>query len=111
MPLPAYTTICFRISNLQFFPGIQAVVMDWMQAKLKNLNSFEKVCALTLDEVQISKAYQYDPGLKQFVGYISKEFDGRDTLEAASHVLCFTVKGVALHWKQIVGKILLFHSK
>ena len=61
MLLPAYTTICSRISNLQFFSCIQAV-MDWMQARLKNLNSFEKVCALALDEVQIVKAYQYGSG-------------------------------------------------
>ena len=82
-----------------------------MQAKLRNLNSFEKACALALNEVPSSKAYQYDPGLKQFVGYISEKFDCRDTLKVASHVPCFIVKGVTLHWKQIVGKILLFHCK
>ena len=85
-------------------PGLQTMAMDWMKIKLQNTNPHERMCSLVLDEIQISKAIQYDPGLKQFVGYINEEFDLAKCDEAACHVLCFMLKGITLKWKQVVGK-------
>ena len=104
MPLPAYRTICNHIALVQMKPGLQTMAMDWMEVKLNKTNSCERMCSLVLDEVQIAKSIQYDPGLKQFVGYISDEFNPAKPDEAACHVLCFMVKGITLKWKQIVGR-------
>ena len=81
------------------------MVLDWIKAKLQQLNAHETYCSLVLDEVQISKALQYDPSLNQFVGFVSKEFDSGKTEEMASLVLCFMAKGITLHWKQVIGTV------
>ena len=79
--------------------------MELMKTLLTSMTSYEKLCTLVLDEVQISKALQYDPGLRQFVGNVSKEFVMTNSAEAACHVLCFMAKGITLHWKQIIGRL------
>ena len=104
MPLPTFRMICNRIASVQMKPGLQTMAMDWMEIKLKNTNLYERMCTLVLDEVQISKSIQYDPGLKQFVGYINNEFNPAKCDEAACHVLCYMVKEITLKWKEVVGK-------
>ena len=88
------------------FPGPQLLIMDWMKHKMQTKSNHKTLCSLALDEVQISKAIQYDPSLKQFVGFINEEFT-TPTMgnTAASHVLCFMAKGITLHWKQLIGVI------
>ena len=79
------------------------MTLVWMDCKTENMESHEKLCCLALGEVQISKCVQYDSGLKQFVGFISEEFNGKDSSAEAFHVLCYLAKGITSHWKQIVG--------
>ena len=86
------------------FPGPQLLIIDWMKHKIQTKSNHETLCSLALDEVKISKAIQYDPSLKQFVGFINEEFTTPTICNtAASHVLFFMVKGITLHWKQLEG--------
>ena len=41
-------------------PGQQLLVMDWMKHKMQTKSNHETFCSLALDEVQISKAIQYN---------------------------------------------------
>ena len=85
-PLPAYRTICSRISNLRMYPGLQVMTLDWMDCKTQNMESHEKLCCFALDEVQISKCVQYDSGLKQFGGYLKNSMEKILQLKL---VMCF----------------------
>lgn len=101
-PLPSYRTLCNRVMNLQLQPGIQSMILDWMEMKMVDLHPQEKLCSLLLDEVQTGKSVEYDPSLKRFVGYISPEF-ATPSDNIASHVLCYMVKGMTTKWKQLVA--------
>ena len=81
------------------------MIVDWMEAKMKNIAAHERICSLFLDEVQISTAIQYDSGLKKFIEMIDDEFHPSSSTAPANHVLCFMAKGITLHWKQVVGKV------
>ena len=85
------------------YPGLQVITLDRLGCKTQNMESHEKLCCLALDEVQILKCVQYDSGLKQFIGFIPEEFNGKDSSAEACHVLCYLAKGITSHWKQIVG--------
>lgn len=101
LPLPSYRTLCSRVVNLELRPGIQKMILDWMETKLVGLHPHERSCSLLVDEVQISKAVEYDVSLKKFVGYVSQSFPTSD--EVASHVLCFMAKGITTKWKQVLA--------
>ena len=96
------------MSNVELRPGMQLMVLDWNETKMKNMVGHEKLCTLVLDEVQICQAIQYDPGLKQFVGHINEAFQPKFSTEAACHILCYMAKGITFHWKQIVGALYIF---
>ena len=36
-PLPSYSTLCSRVSKLEMQPGVQLMIIDWMEAKMKNM--------------------------------------------------------------------------
>ena len=50
------------------------MIVDWMEAKMKNMATHERICSLVLDEVQISTGIQYDSGFKKFIGMIDDKF-------------------------------------
>nr|XP_039274098.1 uncharacterized protein LOC120348054 [Styela clava] len=104
-PLPSYRTLCRRIVSLDFAPGIQHTVLEWMQFKGVNMTATEKLCSLMLDEIQIAKAVDFDPGLHRLIGYISSEFSTAKEPDSnvASHIICFMVKGITTKWKQLIA--------
>ena len=70
-PLPAYRTLCNRITHAQFKPGIQSDVIKWLYYKLITMRDNEKECSLMLDEMQVRKSLEYDNGLCSFIGCVT----------------------------------------
>ena len=70
-PLPSYTTLCNRVENAQFRPGIHHDVLEWLKVKVESLPSMGKDCILAIDEMQVQPTVQYDKGniLYTFVKY------------------------------------------
>ena len=109
-PLPSYRTLCDRIQQAPFQPGIQADVINWMQCKLQSTAVQERDCVLMLDEMAIRKCLEYDNGLRSFVGHISKEVhrptrdkSSDSSLLLASHALVVMIRGLSTNWKQVVA--------
>ena len=107
-PLPAYRTLCNRITHAQFKPGIQSDVIKWLYYKLITMRDNEKECSLMLDEMQVRKSLEYDKGLCSFIGCVtdvvsSVKATQSSEINLASHVLVFMVRGVTTKWKQVVA--------
>jgi hypothetical protein len=62
-PLPSYRTLCDRIQQAPFQPGIQTNVVKWMQCKLQSSAVQERDCVLMLDEMAVRKYLEYDKGI------------------------------------------------
>jgi len=52
-PLPSYRTLCDRIQQAPFRPGIQADIIEWLQYKLQSSAVQERDCVLMLDEMSV----------------------------------------------------------
>jgi hypothetical protein len=116
-PLPSYRTLCDRIQQAPFQPGIQIDVVKWMQCKLQLSAVQERDFVLMLDEMAVRKYLEYDKGLRSFIGNISDEFckgDGKtssnNTVALASHALVFMIRGLTTNWKQVVAYYLTGNS-
>ena len=58
---------------------------------------------LSLDEMQLRPYVEYDKGLKRYVGFVNATLNNTDELEMATHALVFVVRGLTMHWKQVVA--------
>ena len=61
-PLPAYRTLCEKVENAQFHPGVQHDVFQWLKVKIDALPAMGKDCVLALDEIQLRQTIEYDRG-------------------------------------------------
>ena len=62
-PLPSYRTLCERVEQAQFEPGIQHNVLEWMQVKVDSCGRNEaKDCVIALDEMQLQPTVEFDRG-------------------------------------------------
>lgn len=62
-PVPAYRTLCHRIVNAEFRPGIQSDVFDWLRVKMSHQPESFKDCSVALDEMQLRPCIEYDKGM------------------------------------------------
>ena len=61
-PIPAYRTLCERVEQAQFRPGIQTDVLEWLRVKIATQHQAFKDCSLALDEMQLRPCIEYDKG-------------------------------------------------
>ena len=62
-PVPAYRTLCERVENASFRPGLQHDVMEWLQVKISSApDSKFQDCSLAMDEMQLRPCIEYDKG-------------------------------------------------
>ena len=61
-PIPAYRTLCERVEQAQFRPGIQVDVLDWLLVKIAAQPQAFKDCSLALDEMALRPCIEYDKG-------------------------------------------------
>lgn len=72
-PLPPYRSLCRRIQNAPFTPGIQHDVLQWLRLKMSNAKESERLCVLLIDEMQLKNRVEFDRGLRQLIEYVSPE--------------------------------------
>ena len=107
-PFPSYRTLCRKIQNLPFAPGIQYDVLGLLKQKMRGREEHEKLCALLVDEMQLKRRVEYDKSTKQMVGYVSPEtlpggVDNSEERQLAVHALVFMLRGLTVAWKQTVA--------
>jgi len=92
-PLPSYRTISKRVQVLEMRAGLDTSLLDLLKLKTQDMSPRERDCVLILDEVQLLKKVEYDVGLKQMSGYVSREFlsNPNEANQLASHALVMCV--------------------
>jgi hypothetical protein len=105
-PLPSYRTLCDRVQHSSFLPGIQNDVLQWLQCKLQPMALQEKDCVLMLDEMAVRRCFEYDKGIRCFVGQVSMDvLNSANCKEVtlASNALVFMIRGLTTNWKQVIA--------
>ena len=101
-PLPCISTLQKRTAHLKFEPGIFDDVIEMMGEKLSNRSDFEKVYALSLDEISLKSGSEMIYDIK------TDKYQGKATLPGhdgpASKALVFQIASIGgPRIKQVVG--------
>ena len=107
-PFPSYRTLCRKLHNLPFSPGVQYDVLELLKKKMSAREEHEKLCAMVVDEMQLKPRIEYDKSLKLMVGYVLPEImpagvDSSEEKLLAVHALVFMLRGLTVPWKQTVA--------
>ena len=84
---------------IRFEPGVLTEVFDLLKHKVESMNTYEKLCTVTLDEMKIKEGYGYCPKTGHCYGKVNLPNHEGD----ATHALVFMMGGISTHWKQAVG--------
>ena len=98
-PLPGIRTLQRQMAKFNFEPGVLHQVVEALSAKVTCMEEEEKFCCITLDEMSISSAIEYDSSIGQIIGNVNLPHHAGQ----ATHGLVFMLAGISSRWKQIVA--------
>lgn len=84
---PAVSTLRSWLKQIKIAPGILKPVLNII--KLKDMNTMQKVCILSFDEMKLRKVYLYDKA-------------NDETLKPYSYVQVVMLRGLFSNWKQVI---------
>lgn len=107
-PLPSYRTLCRRIEQKTFEPGLHNEIISFVGSRIRLEPEPSRLCVLIIDEMQLRPKLEFDKGLKRYVGTVSPEIARHETEQQslATHALAFLVRGLTVNWKQTVAYLL-----
>ena len=98
-PLPALRTLRKHMQHVKIDSGILHEVFSWMKTKCQQMNRHERVCCLSIDEMSIKPATEYDLRTCTIEGRANLPNHTGD----ATHAMVFQLCGLATRWKQVVA--------
>jgi hypothetical protein len=98
-PLPSATSLGRRVQKIPLAPGINTFIIDKMREKGIKMNKIHKICNLSLDEMELKEALEYDKGQQSIIGYCTMG----DTEVRSNKLLALVARGITLKWKQVIG--------
>jgi DNA transposase THAP9 len=97
--LPSTRTLQQSIQHIHFSGGILHQIFDYMKIKVDHMLQEERLCCLTLDEMSIQSAFEYNVSLGEILGFVNlPEHKG-----TATNALVFMLSGLSSRWKQMVA--------
>ena len=98
-PLPSMRSLRRRMEVVSMEPGILSEVFELLKLKVTALNTKERECCLTLDEMSLRVGLQFDRSSGCLRGDVT--LPGHSG--GANHALVVMLGGVTTRWKQIVA--------
>lgn len=106
--LPSPRTLRRITQKIDIVPGLNDVIFETIELKMKNLKDDAKDCVLCIDEMSIKTHLFYNLSRDYIVGF-NNSYD-RNTYEPAKHVLCFMLRSINYNWKQPVAYFFINNS-
>lgn len=98
MKLPHRTTVQKWTSVFDFNTGINSTIMEGLRNVVNNYTAEERNCVIMWDEMSTKEYIQYNKHLDLLEGIVDFGKVGR-SLEAATEVLVFMLKGINHNWR------------
>jgi len=98
-PLPAYSTLTRRLRQFKLNFGVFTDLLDPLKHKVSCMEESDRVCCMSVDEMEISPHISYDKNRREMFGSITI---GNST-KVGNKLLVVLIRGVKHTWKQIIG--------
>lgn len=98
-PTPSYTTLTKRIRHIQMSFGVFEHLLEPLQCKIQALDPLDRICILSIDEMEISGDINFDKHKSTFCGNITLG----DSQLVGNHLTVVLMKGVKSPWKQVIA--------
>ena len=98
-PIPSLRSIRQHIQHVKIDSGILHEVFQWMKVKADDMNKQERMCLLSLDEMSLKQAKEFDVR----TGTLEGEANFPNHSGPATHALVFQLCGLSTRWKQVVA--------
>lgn len=95
--LPTYRSLTKITEKWPSNPGLNPIIFEALQFKIKNFADIDKNCSLCIDEMSLKSHLFYNISKDQVIGYDTVT---TDNLKPAKNVLVIMVQGIAKKWKQ-----------
>lgn len=105
---PSRRTVLKSISGLNVEPGFCIPVLKAFLQISQKMKKRDKYCAISFDEMKVSKGLNYHRQLDYVIGYENYGQYTPPDPQPATHALLFMVRGICRLWKQVFG---IFFSK
>jgi len=90
-------------------PGLNDIIFNSIELKMKNLKDNEKDCVLCVDEMSIKTNLFYNLSKDCIIGF-NNLYDQQKTYEPAKHILRFMIRSLNYRWKQLVAYYFINNS-
>lgn len=108
LQLPSPRTLRRVTEKVDIVPGLNDVLFNCLELKMKNLKDDAKDIVLCVDEMAIKTNLFYNLSKDYIIGF-NNSYDTK-TYECAKHVLCFMIRSLNYKWKQPVAYFFINNS-
>lgn len=108
LQLPSPRTLRRVTEKVEIVPGLNDVLFNCLEIKMKNLKDDAKDIVLCVDEMAIKTNLFYNLSKDYIIGF-NNSYDTK-TYECAKHVLCFMIRSLNYKWKQPVAYFFINNS-
>ncbi|KAL5246115.1 hypothetical protein ACI65C_013523 [Semiaphis heraclei] len=98
-PIPAYSTLTKRLREFKLKFGIFHDVLELLKHKVQSMDSNDRFCVMSVDEMEVSKELSYDKNSTETFGFITL---GNDNM-LGGKLLLVIIRGLKNKWKQVIG--------
>lgn len=98
-PLPSYSTLNKRLRNLEMTFGVFESLFAPLKCKVQALDPLDRVCTMSIDEMEVSGSIEFDKYKNSFCGNITLG----DSQTIGNHITVILIRGVKTAWKQVIA--------
>lgn len=98
-PSPSYSTLNRRMQGIKVDFGVINSLMTLLQTKVEAMDENDRMCCISIDEMEISGTKDFDNVGKKFVGNVTLGPKG----VTGNHYTGVLLRGLKTPWKQIVA--------
>lgn len=89
-PLPSYSTLNKRLRNLEMTFGVFESLFAPLKCKVQALDPLDRVCTMSIDEMEVSGSIEFDKYKNSFCGNITLG----DSQTIGNHITVILIRGV-----------------
>lgn len=98
--LPSKRTLNRLSENVQFEPGVNLHIFEYLKESIKNWKTHKRLCSIVYDEVSLTPHINFDEKKDKIIGFV---YVDENKMRFCDHAIVFMVRGICDSWRQCVA--------